>query len=174
MKKLLVLISLLNVSIAFSQTDKDISEIIGLVVEEYNSDTINVYFRFKNGKLKSDLNLIKSIQDRRIFGLYDSGFDSYVDNVAPRIDDDSVTVRMKKVKLVYSTQHKIAKKTDNKKIRRFLKLNFKKSKKKGPVAFISIPLLSIDTKKTIVYGSYYCGGLCGSGGVFFFEKINSI
>ncbi len=174
MKKLLLLLLFLNVSVVFSQTDKDISEIIQLVINEYKSDTISVYFRFKNDRLKSDLEITKSIHDRKIYEVHNGDFDYYVENIAPRVDDDSVTVRMEKIKLTYSIQQKITKKTNNKRVRRFVKSDFKKSKRNTPFAFISIPLVSTDTKKAIVYGSYYCGGLWGSGGVFFFEKINKV
>lgn len=160
----------MSLSVSFSQTENDLSEIIKLVVREYKTDTINVYSRFENAEMRSALDDTKTGQDMQISELYNSHFDS----VAPRIYDDTVTIRFYKLKVLYSKQKRFTKKTDNKKIRRYLKSDFEKRRRKGPVAFISIPLISMDNEKAIVFGSYYCGSLCGSGGTFFFQKVNGV
>ncbi len=161
---------------SFSQTEKDLTEIIELVIADYQSDTIIVYYKFDNYKLLSALDEAKSYKDSQIHEKYkseldSSGIDLNWEIKTAEMYDDSVTIEIEKIKVEFFPTITIIDKKDNNRIRRYSKTELKKNKKK-PLAYISFPLISKDRKKAIIYGSYVCGGLCGSGGIFHLEKIN--
>jgi hypothetical protein len=166
----------LNFGNVFSQTEKDYSDIIGLVIEEYETDTIKVYKKFQNQRLLSELDRIKSKQDREINEKYKKLEDSakpniYFDQKLGALYDDTVSVEVENIKVAFFPNLDWVDKKDKDRINRYYKTDFEKKRKKRPLAFISVPLISVDNKKAIVFGSYICGGLCGSGGVFFLEKV---
>ncbi len=176
MKKILTAILVLTFTVSFSQTEKDLTEIIELVIAEYQTDTIIVNNRFRNEELLSALDGVKSRKDSEIHDKYGTELDS--NGIDPNWEiktaemyDDSVTVKIEKIKVEFFPAITIIDKKDNKRLRRYTKTKLKKNKRK-PVAYISFPLISTDQKRAIVYGSYICGGLCGSGGIFHLEKIN--
>ena len=177
MKKTLFTILFLTCSVSFSQIKNDLTEIIEIIVTDYKSDTINVYHRFKNFRLLSDLDRLKSDKDSKIHEKYDSELDSNGININWEIEvaemyDDSVTVNIERLKVKFFPSITFIDKKENKRIKRYFKTKYEKNKRKKPIAYISVPLISTDGKKAIVYGSYICGSLCGSGGVFHLEKIN--
>ena len=176
MRKVLTTILILTFTVSFSQTEKDLTEIIELVISEYQSDTIIVYNRFNNYELLSALDGAKSYKDSQIHEKYrteldSNGIDPNWEIKTAEMYDDSLTVKIEKVKVEFFPAITIVDKKDNKRLRRYTKTKLKKNKRK-PVAYISFPLISTDRKRAIVYGSYVCGGLCGSGGIFYLEKIN--
>tara|TARA_R110000765_G_scaffold406644_1_gene503706 strand:- start:83 stop:586 length:504 start_codon:yes stop_codon:yes gene_type:complete len=153
-----------------------LTEIIELVIAEYQTDTIIVHNRFDNDELLSALDRAKSYKDSQIHEKYGTKLDS--NGIDPNWEiktaemyDDSVTVKIEKVKVEFFPAITIVDKKDNKRLRRYTKIQLKKNKRK-PVAYISFPLISTDRKRAIVYGSYVCGGLCGSGGIFYLKKVN--
>ena len=176
MSKILTIILILTYSVSFSQSDKDLAKIIQLVIENYQTDTIIVYHKFDNYELLVSLDGAKSYKDSQIHEKYKAELDS--NGVDPNWEiksaemyDDSVTVKIEKVKVEFFPTISIVDKKDNKRIKRYTKAKLKKNKKK-PVVFISFPLISIGGNRAVVYGSYVCGGLCGSGGIFYLGKIN--
>ena len=152
MRKILTTIFILTFTVSFSQTEKDLTAIIELVIAEYQSDTIIVYNRFNNDQLLSDLENAKNFQDFQTHEKYG-------------------TVEIENINVDFFSAIKKMDKKNNKRIRGYTKTKLKKNNRK-PVAYISFPLISTDRKSAIVYGSYICGGLCGSGGIFFLKKIN--
>ena len=176
MNKILTAILILTFSVTFSQTDEDLTEIIELVIAEYQNDTIIVNNRFNSDELLSALDGAKSRKDSKINDKYrtkldSNGIDPNWEIKTAEMYEDSVTVKIEKIKVKFFPAITIVDKKDNKRIKRYTKTKLKKNKRK-PVAYISFPLISTDGKKAIVYGSYICGGLCGSGGIFYLEKIN--
>ena len=119
--------------------------------------------------LMRDLDNIKSSQDAKLYEKFGTDFDI----VSPKVFDDTVTVSIEKVKVSYYPTEKMLKKQNKKRLNRYTKKNLVKNKGKQ-YAHISIPIISYDGEKAIVYGGYYCGGLCGSGGIFFLEKIDGM
>jgi hypothetical protein len=175
MRKILTTILILTFTVSFSQTDKDLTEIIELVIAEYKTDTIIVNNRFNNDEVLSALDDAKSRKDSKIHDKYKTELDS--NGIDPNWEiktaemyEDSVTVQIENIKVKFFPTITLVDKKDNKRIKRYTKTKLKKNKKR-PVAFISFPLISTDRKRAIVYGSYICGGLCGNGGVFYLEKI---
>jgi len=178
LKKILTFILILTFTVSFSQADKDLTEIIELVIANYQADTISVYHKFDNYKLLSSLDGAKSYKDSQIHEKYkseldSSGIDLNWEIKTAEMYDDSVTVVIDKIKVEFFPAITIVDKKDNKRIRRYTKTELTKNKK-NPFAKISYPLISTDRKKAIVYGSYICGGLCGSGGIFYLEKLNGV
>tara|TARA_R110001632_G_scaffold221815_1_gene352576 strand:+ start:7412 stop:7981 length:570 start_codon:yes stop_codon:yes gene_type:complete len=175
MKKVLTTLFILSLNISFSQTQKNYSEIIGLIVSEYESDTLKVYKRFNNSTLLSTLELRKSLRDREYYKEYDNIEDSvkfdHFENIAAKLYNDTVTVKIENMRVNYSQKLKRAKKEDNDLIRHFYETNYEKRRKKRPIVFISIPLLSVDNKRAIVFGDYVCRGICG-GTIFLLDKVN--
>ncbi|MBZ0327190.1 MAG: hypothetical protein K8F54_06255 [Altibacter sp.] len=176
MRKILTAILILNLTVAFSQTEKDLTEIIELVITEYQADTISVYNKFINDELLSALVLIKNQKDSNIHEKYVTKLDSNGNDLNWEIKtaemyDDTVTVNIEKMKVKFFPAIEIGDKKDNKRIRRYTKIDLIKHKKK-PFAYISFPLISIDGSKAVIYSGYVCGGLCGSGGIFYFEKVD--
>lgn len=176
MKKILLILLIINFGNVFSQTKKDYSEIIKLAIAEYENDSVKVYKRFKNDMLLSNLDLAKSQQDQKIYEEYENLKDTtlsykYFDQKLAELYDDSVTVKIETISVLFFPNFEWVDKKDNDRIRRFYKADFESNRKRRPIAFISIPLFSNVNKKAIVYGSYICGGLCGSGRVLLFEKI---
>lgn len=176
LKKIITAIFFLTCTVSFSQTEKDLTEIIELVIAEYQTDTIIVHNRFDNHELLSALDGVKSRKDSQIHEKYGTELDS--NEIDPNWEiktaemyDDTVTVKIEKIKVEFFPAITIVDKKDNKRVRRYTKIKLKRNKR-NPVAFISYPLISTDRKKAIVYGAYVCGGLCGSGGIFYLEKIN--
>lgn len=145
------------------------TEIIELAIAEYQTDTLVVYNRFENDELMAALKKRKSKKDTKAHEKY--GKELTWDIIVNEIDADSITVEVEKVKVDYFPTINVLDKKNNKRIRKYTKTKLKRTKKR-PTAFISFPLISTDRKRAIVYGSYDCGGLCGSGGIFYFENIN--
>lgn len=153
----------------FSQSESDWDKLIGLVVSEYKADTIQVYHKFENSKLIWDLKNVKSTQDMEIYDKFGTNFDI----VAPKTVDDTVTVKIENIKVVFYSTEKTLKKKHNKRVNKYTKETLLK-RKNEQYAYISIPLISIDKKYAIIYSGYYCGGLCGNGGIFYLENINGV
>ncbi len=175
MTKIITAILFLTFTVSFSQTEKDLTEIIELVIAEYQTDTIFVHNRFDNHELLSALDRVKSLKDSQIHEKYGTELDSKVidpnwDIKTAEMYDDTVTVKIENIKVEFFPAITIVDKKDNKRVRRYTNIKLKKNKR-NPVAFISYPLISTNRKKAIVYGAYVCGGLCGSGGIFYLEKI---
>ena len=172
MKTVFLLGFILISSFAFSQTKDDLTDIINLVIEKYQTDSILVYNRFENNKLLSDFERkklsyynIKSLDDDRLN-------EFYIDTLKYRMD----YANTKYFELLYypNSEDNILEKKNNKRINRYTDIKLRNNTKKYPLAFISYPLISIDNKKAIAYGRYVCGPLCGSGGIFFLEKIEGV
>jgi predicted ATP-grasp superfamily ATP-dependent carboligase len=135
-----------------------------------------IYNRFNNDKLLSALDGVKSYKDSQIHEKYgaevdSNGIDPNWEIKTAEMYDDSVTVVIEKVKVKFFPAIAIIDKMNNKRIRQYTKKDLKKNKNK-PLAYMSFPLISTVRKRAIVYGSYVCGGLCGSGGIFYLEKVN--
>ena len=182
MKKALFILFILNIGNLFSQTEEDYSEVIRLVISEYQKDTIKVYKKFHNNKLHSDLIGVKSEQDSKISKKYKILKDSvrpdinrlntYVDQEMEERNDDSTYVEIENIKILFFSNLEMIDNKNKGRIDKYYKAEFENNRKNRPIAFISYPLISIDKNKAIVYGSYVCGGLCGSGGIYFLEKVN--
>ncbi|WP_452601970.1 hypothetical protein [Pontimicrobium sp. MEBiC06410] len=180
MKKHILFIPLLFViGISFSQNKSDYSEIIKVVVSTYKSDSIKIYKRFNNNnnnRLLKELERIRTLKTQDLYHKYEKPKDSkklneYYDRIVDEIYSDSVTVKIENIKINFFSNFNQLEKKNKRKIYPFYKTKY--SRKKRPIAFISFPLISVNEKKAIVYGMYICGGLCGSGGLFFLEKINN-
>ena len=169
LKKILKTILILTFTVSFSQTEKDLTEIIELVIAEYQSDTIIVHNRFDNDELIAALKKTKSKKDTKIHEKYGTALTW--DIIINEMDADSITVEVEKVKVEFFPTIKVLEKKNNKSIRQYTKTKLKRTKKR-PIAYISFPLISTDRKRAIVYGSYNCGALCGSGGIFYLENVN--
>ena len=152
-----------------AQSGNDYSDILRLALDLYAKESINVYSRFENSEIEAELERVKSDNARQQYDLFGADFDL----VTPGMYDDTVTVVMDKIKLLYFEQKKKTIETANKRISRFIKFNFEKNRKKRPLAFISIPVISLDREKAIVYCYYVCGNLCGEGGTLYFKKENN-
>ena len=166
---------LFGIGISFSQNKSDYSEIIKVVVSSYESDSIKIYKRFNNNRLLEELERIKTLKTQALYRKYEKPKDSkklnkYYDRIIDEIYSDSVTVKIENIKVNFFFNSNQLEKKDKRKINPYYRTKY--SRKKRPVAFISFPLISVNEKKAIVYGMYICGGLCGSGGVFFLEKNN--
>ena len=166
MKTILTSIFILISCFVSSQTKEDVSQIINLVIQEYNPDSTYIYNRFKNTNLLSDIERryffeIENLDDERLN-------EFYVDTLAYNLD---YAKKYFKLPFYLNLDNNINK-TDNKRINKYTDKKVENNRKKRPIAFISYPLISVDNKKAVVYGAYVCGGLCGSGGIFFLEKID--
>lgn len=179
MKHIIVLVLMLTFGNLFSQNKNDYSEIIELVIAEYKSDTIKVYKRFQNQRLLTELERVKMQHDSKVYETYEQLKDSAkpdanFEQKFNALYSDSVIVTLEKIKIKFFPSLEWVEKKDKDRIKPYYKADFEKRRKNRPIAFISMPLISIDNKKAIVFDSYICGGLCGSGGVFFLEKINGV
>ena len=176
MKKILIAILILPFSTLFSQTENDLIEIIELVIADYNSDTIMVYHKFDNSELISDLDRVKMDMVIEIIEKHNRELDSCGANKNDvirlfEVFEDSVVVKFEKIDVQYFSSINLLNKKDNKRIKRYTKVDLIKNRK-YPLAYISIPLIATDQQKAIVYTSYVCGGLCGNGDTIYLEKIN--
>lgn len=175
MKNVLAIFLILSVNISFSQTKEDYGEIIGLIVSQYENDTLKVYKRFNNYTLLSTLELMKSFQDGGYYKEYEKIEDSdkfdHYEKISAKLYDDSVTVKIENIRVKYFQNLERVKKEDNRLIRHFHETNYEKRRKKRPILYISIPLLSVDNKRAIVFGDYICRGICG-GTIFLLDKVN--
>ena len=169
MKKLFIIILILCYSVSFAQDNSEFKEILGLVIEQFEKESIIVYSKFENSEILEELERNKSVHDSKILDSLGTDFGI----VSPKVLDDTVTINMDKMRVIYSEQKELVTKTSNKKLNRFLKRKFEKNRKIRPLAFISFPILSADKKEAIVYGYYVCGNLCGEGGTFYLEKENN-
>ena len=173
MKYILLFTALLFVSITHSQTttkitDEEIYEVINQLIPD-SSILINQF------KLFDDTDKI-----RRVIERYPNHFKS---------EDKEYMYAQ-----VYNKEHRIKKKFiegkgkrlfSDKKIRRFfwfvnrkdrgnLDRRWDKFHKKYGKGFyrISRPIFSKDKSVIIISEGFYCGGLCGSGGIYIYKKIN--
>ena len=156
---------------AFSQSENDVREITALMVRKHDNDTINIYHKFENRELIQTINSAKNSQEHKQLLKIESRYDSSDADEILKIFGDDVLVEIEGIAFKYDEAMKSAKERDADKISKYVSSNFQKRKQKQPLAFISTPLLSADGKHAIVYCSYSCGSLCGSGGIQFFEKV---
>lgn len=177
MKKLFLIILTFIPLVSFSQTENETKEIVALIVNQYKMDTINIFYKFHNNDLINDFQQIKSDNEiatlRKYYKIVDSiGYDKYFDRIQAEIFDDSITIQFENVLIPYFINEKRLKQTESKKIKKLYDEKYVKNKKTRPISSISIPLISKDQKKALIYVSHIFGSLEGHGDIVFFEKIN--
>jgi len=157
-RNLLLLIVLIFSSCIYAQSAEvnNQVEIIKLVVDKFNkNEKNNVYYRFDNRSLLKDLDF------------------TFYENI--ELDhSDSAIIKLKDIDFKYWTNSTLLKKTNNKRIKPFLKRDYIKNWSNTPTAYISFPLISIDGENAIVYARYVCGSLCGSSGYFYLKRTDNI
>lgn len=185
MKKLIFLFIIFSFLQLLGQQKNDSKEIIDLVVNNYKNDSIEVYHKFHNYELIKDFDNAESEKFLKITREIEKRINSsefaeldekekagiYLDFLWENIDADTVTVTFNKIKILLNTNKKLIDRKDNKRIKKYTKKNLT-NKKKNKYAFISFPIISTDKIKAIIYVGYYCGSLCGKGGILHLEKLN--
>ena len=185
MKATIFILTIFSSCQIISQQKNDITEIISLVVNNYKKDTLEVYNRFHNNELIKDFEDAETVKffetnkkiENRIKGTEFKDVEEkeklliHLDLLWENMHTDSVTLSFQKIKVLINETTTLINKKNNKRINRYAKSNLTRKKKKK-YAFISFPIISSDKSKAIVYVGYYCGGLCGSGGILHLEKKN--
>jgi hypothetical protein len=173
MKKLKLLFTILCILlpfISFAQFENDVEKIIEIVVKDYRKDSIDICFKFENVNLLNDIESARSNYHYKLLEKY--SFDDLLsfENNWELIEPEEL--RFEGINVHYENSKKLIKKKSKKKIKKYVKGKYQTDKSTRPLAFISIPLISQNNDEAIVYVSYTCGGLCGSGGIIYFKKIN--
>ena len=155
------------------QSANDINQITQILINEYAADTIKVYHKFNNKALVRDLEKAKSNYDFEKMNQVELMNDSLSLDEELSMFSDNVTIEFESIRVKYYESEKQLKRVNKKKLKKYCNGKFKKSKKNVPLAFISSPLISDDGKYAIVYCSYVCGSLCGSGGIQYLKLVNN-
>ena len=157
----------------FCQSSKDIGQITQLLVKEYAADTIRVYHKFNNRGLIKDIEEAKSNFDFEKMKEVELMNDSLSIDEEFSMFDYNIIIEFEGLRIKYYESEKQLKRVNKKKLKKYCHGKYQKRKKKIPIAFISSPLISDDGRHAIVYCSYVCGPLCGSGGIQFLKLVNN-
>jgi len=186
LRKTLTTILILTFTISFSQTKRDISEIIELIIAKESIDYSRIYYKFDNYQLLSRLNDFKRAKDEDIKEKYRALADSayyrsaydYIIQTTERIISDTITVKLRYDKFYYRINIEKLEQTSTKQIKRYVKSESLSKIKKTPYISISFPIFSTDNKKAIVYkctSDFFTEYVpCTSLGYYIIEKENNI
>ncbi len=185
MRILVLTLTLFSTLKCLSQQNNDSQDIVNFVIQNYSKDSIKVYHKFYNNRLIKDLEsaeidkslkifrfIEEKIQDSIYNGLNeDEKNDIRLDLLWNNLHADTVTIKFKKTKILLNQSLEIIDQKNNKRIKRQPRKSLT-SKKVGKFIYLSYPLASKDRKTAFIYLGYYCGGLCGRGGILYLEKLN--
>ena len=141
-RKLLLIISIFFSIYSYSQENvkNDVAEIIKIIINKYETNNQNlVFYKFINDKILSDFQYI------------------YFDTISNKKIDNII---LKDYIFNYDSNYSILKKNNLKKLKKIVRINYKKTYSLHPKLYISYPIFSINNKIAIVYSSYLCGPLC--------------
>ena len=163
-------------SVTYSQTEKDLIDIIEIIITESSTDTIDSFHKFDNQKLIDKFYEIKQKKNNQINKYYrtiiDSlGYEKYYKITNSKILPDSVTIDFEKMKFRFNSNFEKLIKKNNKRIRRIYKFYSLEKRNEQPLISFSYPIFSIEKNDAVVYFEY--SGIKKSGhGIFIFNKEN--
>ena len=147
MKKTIFIIIFILCNSSYAQLQNERSKIIAQVVKLFEKENAKLYYQIKNDHYERELDLMEKKRTKS-----DSKISEYLN-----ID--------------YKEFKRIFFKTNNTLLSKYYSTTTTKDLKEKNIAILSIPIISEDNKKAIIYGRYSCGLFCGKMNIFYFEKM---